>query len=57
MLGGNQFKKDSNRLVWNAASTRNEIVGQEKWDERAIIPAVQLKPMEIRTFIITLVRI
>jgi lysosomal alpha-mannosidase len=54
MLGGNQFKKDSNRLVWNAASTRNEIVEQQKWDERAI-PAVQLKPMEIRTFIITLV--
>ncbi|EFX74192.1 hypothetical protein DAPPUDRAFT_324586 [Daphnia pulex] len=57
MLGGNQFKKDSNRLVWNVASTsnRNEN-GQQIWDERAI-PAVQLKPMEIRTFIITLVRI
>jgi lysosomal alpha-mannosidase len=51
MLGGNQFKKDLNRLVWNVASTsnRNED-GQQIMDERAI-PAVQLKPMEIRTFI------
>lgn len=55
MLGGNQFKKDSNRLVWNVASTTNEVGTQQLRDERAI-PAVKLQPMEIRTFIITLVR-
>ena len=61
MLGGNQFKKDSSRLVWNNVSTKNEVgadftnQGPQIWDGRAI-PAVQLKPMEIRSFIITLVR-
>ncbi|XP_057366002.1 lysosomal alpha-mannosidase-like [Daphnia carinata] len=53
MLGGNQFKKDSNRLIWNAASTGSK-ADQQMGEER--IAAVLLRPMEIRSYILTLVR-
>ena len=58
MLGGNQFKKDSSRLVWNVASTKNEDEAQRGLDENdsRAIPAVTLQPMEIRSFIVTLVQ-
>lgn len=55
MLGGNQFKSDSNRLTWNVASTSNDFVNQRsgRRESKANF-AVELKPMEIRSFIITL---
>lgn len=50
LLGGNQFKKDSHRLVWNTSG--NEGNGQA----RSKFPDIELKPMEIRTFTLNLVR-
>lgn len=57
MLGGNQYKKDSSRLVWNVAASdkASEDSTQTGHNERAI-PAITLKPMEIRSFILSLSR-
>jgi len=53
MLGGNQWKVDSNRLVWNNTQRDNK-----EYSNRGIrLPIiVELKPMEIRTFVLTLSR-
>lgn len=51
MLGGNQWKDDSDRLIWS--SQENEKQDKNKAIE---LPAVELNPMEIRTFVIILAR-
>lgn len=56
MLGGNQYSKDSKRLVWTAVEAKNENVQTGKY-AGAIHPRVLdvvLQPMEIRTFVINL---
>lgn len=56
MLGGNQWKQDSNRLMWNKA---NEIIqNQLSRDGSTDIPdatvdSIQLIPMQIRSFVMT----
>ena len=56
MLGGNQLKKDSNRLVWSVASSENNKVPNEPTEQKnKAVPAVVLQPMQIRSYIITLV--
>lgn len=55
MLGGNQFKKDSKRLVWkesNKTQEKNLISPNSDVD----IENVTLNPMQIRTFILYLER-
>jgi len=47
MLGGNQWKEDSDRLIWSLQKDENQS------NNKAIIPVVELNPMEIRTFVIT----
>lgn len=54
MLGGNQWKQDSNRLLWNKA---NEIIQNQSsrdgstWIPDAAVDSVQLIPMQIRSFV------
>lgn len=57
MLGGNQFKKDSNRLTWSSLMTKDDFK-DKNWSERSYRAelVLELKPMEIRSFIITLVK-
>jgi len=56
MLGGNQWKQDSNRLLWNKA---NQIIqNQSSRDGLIDIPdatvdSIQLIPMQIRSFVMT----
>ena len=52
VLGGNQLKKDSQRLVWYS-SDKQKAIGRSSHSE---FPDVELQPMEIRTFILNLVR-
>lgn len=51
ILGGNQFRKDSQRLIWN--STDRQHNNSKRLTK---FPDVELQPMEIRTFIFNLVR-
>ncbi|XP_046648826.1 lysosomal alpha-mannosidase-like isoform X2 [Daphnia pulicaria] len=53
ILGGNQLKKDSQRLVWHSSSDKQTNVRSSHSDE---FPDLDLQPMEIRTFILNLVR-
>lgn len=49
MLGGNQFKKDSKRLVWKESNEeQNKYLS--KTDIVVDIEHVVLQPMQIRTF-------
>nr|CAH0110923.1 unnamed protein product [Daphnia galeata] len=52
VLGGNQLKKESQRLVWYS-SDKQKSIGRSSHSE---FPDVELQPMEIRTFILNLVR-
>jgi len=55
MLGGNQLKIDSNRLSWRNDSTRNIVENhsnQPKTSSKYGSNEVELKPMEIRTFVL-----
>lgn len=56
MLGGNQWKADSQRFEWKVEGRGHQgrVEHIHNDDDRAI-PAVVLRPMEIRTFILTLV--
>ncbi|KZS14072.1 putative Alpha-mannosidase [Daphnia magna] len=51
ILGGNQFRKDSQRLIWN--STDRQHNNSKRLTK---FPDIELQPMEIRTFIFNLVR-
>jgi len=60
LLGGNQYKGDSNRLSWNVNSMDNsakDCVIDSGFEEEIAYSAIQLKPMEIRTFMMELRRI
>ena len=59
MLGGNQYKSDSSRLSWKAALSNEMEKGKSNhYVKPALaVPAVQLNPMEIRTFILRLSKI
>ena len=57
VLGGNQFKSDSNRLLWKSSGNKNGLDKNNLYEEPLAIPAIQLNPMEIRTFIIRLSKI
>ena len=48
MLGGNQWKEDSDRLIWSLQKD------EKQSNNKAIrAPVVELNPMKIRTFVIT----
>lgn len=51
MLGGNQFKKDSERLVWKESS---EAHGKPIHEKSSVVDIenIMLHPMQIRTFIL-----
>lgn len=51
MLGGNQFKKDSKRLVWKELSETQQSQ-LSNMSTVVNIENVTLHPMEIRTFIL-----
>jgi len=50
MLGGNEWKKDSQRLVWTDTTSNNKLL-----DEIDANLTITLSPMQIRTFILTLI--
>jgi len=50
MLGGNEWKKDSQRLVWTDTTSNNELLGEIDANL-----TITLSPMQIRTFILTLI--
>lgn len=53
ILGGNQFKKDSKRLVWTDDSNETPQQKLSRATTAAVdIENVTLHPMQIRTFII-----
>ncbi len=52
VLGGNQFKKDSKRLVWNELNETQQSQLSHQMNTVADIENVTLHPMEIRTFIL-----
>jgi len=52
VLGGNQFKKDSKRLVWNELNETQESQLSHQMNTVVDIESVTLHPMEIRTFIL-----
>ncbi len=57
MLGGNEWKKDSNRLVWKTEDHATSKRSDEQVDKNIEISAdwtVTLQPMQIRTFVISL---
>jgi hypothetical protein len=58
MLGGNQYKSDSSRLSWKAAhSDETEKGNYNHYVKPLAGTAVQLNPMEIRTYILRLSKI
>ena len=61
LLGGNQYKSDSNRFSWNVSSMDNSakdcVIDDGGFEEEIAYSAIQLKPMEIRTFMMELRRI
>ena len=62
MLGGNQFRSDSNRLMWKAEKNIKkengiENINKHQKEHSLAIPDVELNPMEIRTFILRLSQI
>lgn len=57
MLGGNEWKKDSKRLVWNTEDHVTSKRSEKQFDKNMEISAdwtVTLQPMQIRTFVISL---
>ena len=55
MLGANQLKSESNRLPWNTQNQdTNEIDSEPSYEYKPLaVTDVVLKPMEIRTFVIS----
>jgi len=53
MLGANQYKADSDRLPWNVAASAQSTTGKVQLQPLAITD-IELKPMEIRTFLVTI---
>ena len=53
MLGANQYKADSDRLPWNVAASGQSTTGKVQLQPLAITD-IELKPMEIRTFLVTI---
>jgi lysosomal alpha-mannosidase len=57
-LGGNQFKRDFNRLSWNVSGIKNFDNQNDVLNEESVsYSAIQFMPMEIRTFILELGRV
>ena len=56
MLGGNQFKKDSKRLVWKELNhTQDKNLSETNAGHKVVdIENVILYPMQIRTFILSI---
>jgi len=54
MLGGNVKTSDSNRFHWKVEG--EEDTGHEYSQHSQSLPMVELKPMEIRTFLISITR-
>ncbi len=54
MLGGNEWKKDSKRMIW-AASHQDSTNFKLLLDDTEAHLTIILNPMQIRTFIVSLV--
>lgn len=54
MLGGNEWKKDSKRLVWTD-TYQESTINNELVDDIEANLTIILKPRQIRTFILTLI--
>lgn len=53
-LGANQLKVENNRLPWNSTETNYQDGANRKNDDfKEKLFEITLKPMEIRTFILT----
>lgn len=57
VLGGNQFKSNSRRLIWKAMQMNEENVDEKINQQPLAVSDVELKPMEIRTFILRFIKI
>jgi hypothetical protein len=57
VLGGNQFKSNSSRLIWKAMQMNEENVDEKINQQPLAVSDVELKPMEIRTFILRFIKI
>lgn len=60
LLGGNQYKSEFNRLPWNVDSMEHSAKNYAVngvYDDKVRYSAIQLKPMEIRTFVMELGRV
>ncbi len=56
LLGGNQLKKDSKRLIWKESGDTKQQEIFSKSDTSIDIEKVLLNPMQIRSFILSLKR-